>query len=96
MKDYLLIFAVAIAAMNVVGFLSMAIDKRKAKHHANRISEMTLMLIAVFGGAAGTWLGMEVFRHKTKHFKFFVGVPVIFAIQIVIILLLNNKFKFFV
>ena len=91
--SYFVILVAFLAAMNVAGFLSMGLDKSKAKHHQNRISEMTLMLIAALGGAAGSWLGMEVFRHKTQHAKFSIGVPVIFAIQIVILLFLNNKFN---
>lgn len=92
--NYFVVLVTFFAVMNITGFLSMGLDKRKAKHHQNRISEMTLMLIAALGGAAGSWLGMEVFRHKTQHAKFSVGVPVIFAIQIVILLFLNNKFNF--
>ena len=92
--SYFIIIVAFLVVMNVAGFLSMGLDKSKAKHHQNRISEMTLMLIAALGGAAGSWLGMEVFRHKTQHAKFSVGVPVIFAIQIVILLFLNNKFNF--
>lgn len=91
--SYFIILVVFLAAMNVAGFLSMGLDKSKAKQHQSRISEMTLMLIAIFGGAAGSWLGMEVFRHKTQHAKFSIGVPVIFAIQIVILLFLNKNFN---
>ena len=91
--SYFIVLVAFLAIMNIVGFLSMGLDKSKAKHHQNRISEMTLMLIAVLGGAAGSWLGMEIFRHKTQHAKFSIGVPVIFAIQIVILLFLNKNFN---
>jgi len=56
--------------MSVIGFGAMGIDKAKAKANAWRIPEKTLFGIAFFGGGAGIWLGMEVFRHKTKKPKF--------------------------
>ena len=60
----------------------MASDKAKAKHHAFRIPERVLFLVAVIGGSVGTWTGMYIFRHKTKHWYFVVGMPVILALQI--------------
>lgn len=71
-------------AINIVGFLVMGIDKAKAKAKAWRIPEKTLLTIAVLGGSIGVWLGMEAFRHKTKHKQFKYGVPLIFVIEIVV------------
>lgn len=71
-------------AINIVGFLVMGIDKAKAKAKAWRIPEKTLLTIAVLGGSIGVWLGMEIFRHKTKHKQFKYGVPLIFVIEIVV------------
>lgn len=68
-------------AVNVIGFFAMGADKAKAKAKAWRIPEKTLLTIAVLGGAVGIWLGMEIFRHKTKHLHFKYGVPLIFAIE---------------
>ena len=62
----------------------MGIDKAKAKAKAWRIPEKTLLTIAVLGGSIGVWLGMEAFRHKTKHKQFKYGVPLIFVIEIVV------------
>ena len=62
---------------SIVGFIAMGVDKAKARVGAWRISEKTLFGIALLGGGAGVWLGMEVFRHKTKHWYFKYGVPVI-------------------
>lgn len=64
--------------MNVLTFIVYGIDKQKAKRGKWRISEKTLMMLAVFGGSIGAWIGMQVFRHKTKHLLFVIGVPLIF------------------
>lgn len=68
--------------LNVLGFSMMGIDKRRAKKGKWRISERRLMLCAVFGGSVGALLGMQCFRHKTKHPKFYVGIPVILVVQV--------------
>ena len=64
-----------LTAMNLLSFALYGIDKLKAKRGAWRIPEMTLLLVALLGGSAGALLGMELFRHKTKHAKFLVLVP---------------------
>ena len=70
--------------VNIVGFFAMGIDKAKAKKKAWRIQEKTLLMIAVLGGAIGVWLGMEIFRHKTKHLRFKYVVPLIFIIEVIV------------
>ena len=69
--------------MSIIGFIMMGIDKAKAKKGAWRIPEKTLMGLAFLGGGAGVWLGMEVFRHKTKHFHFKYGVPAITMLEFI-------------
>ena len=69
-------------AINVVTFLVYGLDKWKAKRDAWRISETTLLLLAAAGGSVGALLGMQIFRHKTKHVKFTVGVPAILLVQV--------------
>lgn len=76
---YLLIYLLII---NALGFLLMLIDKWKAKHHRWRIPEATLMGVAALGGSVGSLVGMYTVRHKTKHIKFTVGIPVILVVQI--------------
>ena len=76
---YLLIYLLLI---NALGFLLMLIDKWKARHHRWRIPEATLMGVAALGGSVGSLLGMYTVRHKTKHIKFTVGIPVILVVQI--------------
>ncbi|SUY47542.1 phosphoesterase [Clostridium putrefaciens] len=69
----------------------MYIDKSRSKRSQWRIRENTLIIIAIFGGSIGSYLGMKNFRHKTKHSKFKYGIPFIIFIQIVIIFLIYNK-----
>ena len=63
--------------MNVIGFIMMAVDKYKAKHHAWRINEKSFFLISLIGGSLGTIMGMYTFHHKTKHWNFVYGLPII-------------------
>lgn len=69
-------------AMNLAGFISMGLDKSRAKRGEWRIPERTLFLIAVLGGSLGSVLGMQVFRHKTRHKQFVIGMPVILLLQL--------------
>lgn len=70
--------------MNIVGYVSMGLDKLKAKRHAWRIPEATLFSIAILGGSVGSIFGMFHFRHKTKHWYFVIGLPTIALIQLAI------------
>ena len=68
--------------INASGFLLMLVDKLKAKRGVWRIPEATLLWVAVFGGSIGSLAGMYCFRHKTKHIKFTLGVPLILFMQL--------------
>ena len=72
----------ALLLINALGLLLMRIDKEKACRHRWRISEATLFTVALLGGSAGVLLGMYAFRHKTKHRRFTIGVPVILLAQL--------------
>lgn len=72
--------------INAAGFLLMLIDKQNARKQQCRIPERTLMLTAAAGGSLGSLLGMYLFRHKTKHSKFTVGVPLLFLLHAVVLL----------
>jgi uncharacterized membrane protein YsdA (DUF1294 family) len=90
---FLIIYFVII---NIVGFAIMGIDKRKAMKRAFRIPEATLFIVALIGGSVGSILGMQVFRHKTRHWYFVFGMPAILAIQIALfIFLLTGPIVFF-
>ena len=74
--------------INVLAFLVYGIDKWKAKQDSWRISEATLLLLAVIGGSIGALLGMQVWHHKTMHKKFKYGLPLILLAQIALIYLI--------
>jgi uncharacterized membrane protein YsdA (DUF1294 family) len=74
--------------MNVLTFLVYGIDKWRAVQGRWRISEATLLMLAVVGGSIGALLGMKVWHHKTMHKKFKYGLPLILVVQIVLIYLI--------
>lgn len=78
--------------INTLGFILMGVDKRRAISHKYRISEKRLFQTAVIGGSLGCWIGMYFFRHKTKHWYFVCGIPVIFILQIILgyFIIINN------
>ena len=72
-----------LAIINAVSFLLMLIDKIKAKKKLWRIPERVLLGVSAVGGSLGGLLGMRLFRHKTKHAQFYIGIPVMLVIHIV-------------
>lgn len=87
MKKFILIYLVVI---NIIAFAMMGIDKRKAIKRRWRIPEKSLFLSAILGGSIGAIAGMQLFRHKTKHTKFVIGMPAILILQIVIIVAIST------
>ena len=79
--DGMKLFAIYLAVMNVIGVAVMWSDKRRARLHRWRIPEKVLFGVNLLGGSAGTWAGMYLFRHKTKHWYFVVGMPLILVCQ---------------
>ena len=75
--------------INFLGLILMGIDKRKAIKNRFRIPERTLFTIAILGGSIGTFVGIYLFRHKTKHLRFTIGVPVILVLQILAVLFIS-------
>lgn len=78
--------------INLICFLLMFIDKKKAKYDKWRIPEKILITIAILGGSIGGIAGMYLFRHKTKKIKFFLGYPAILIFEIIIISYLLIKY----
>jgi uncharacterized membrane protein YsdA (DUF1294 family) len=76
------------AIINLVGFVITGIDKYKASRSLWRIHERTFFWLVLMGGAPGVYLGLLVFRHKTRRMSFMIGIPLIFAFQILGIILL--------
>ena len=79
MKYLLLVY---LAVMSLIAFVAFGLDKFKAKTNRWRIPERTLFLLAILGGGAGAFLGMKVFRHKTRHSQFVFGIPAIMILQL--------------
>lgn len=77
-----------LAIINGLGLMVMGIDKRRAIRHHYRVAERTLFIIAICGGSLGIWAGMYLFRHKTRHLAFVIGIPVILIAQIILLYLL--------
>lgn len=74
--------------INALSFLLMLVDKWKAKKNRWRVRESTLLIVAALGGSIGSLAGMYLFRHKTQHLKFTLGVPLILAAQCLIVVVL--------
>lgn len=81
-------FYIYLGVVNLLAFLLSAYDKRAAIRKRQRIPEKTLFLWAVLGGSVGLYLSMLIFRHKTKHLSFMLGIPLIFIIQLILIWLM--------
>lgn len=81
---YCKIIVAYLIIMNIAGVFVMFIDKRKAIKHRYRIPEKTLFLVSLLGGSIGTLAGMYLFRHKTKHWYFVVGMPLICILHIIL------------
>ena len=82
MKIALIIY---VAMMSLIAFAAFGLDKYKAKTDKWRTPEKTLFLLAIIGGGVGAFLGMQVFRHKTKHQQFVIGIPLIMIVQLALI-----------
>ncbi|WP_288222255.1 DUF1294 domain-containing protein [uncultured Clostridium sp.] len=87
MKKFIIYYLLII---NIISFIIIFIDKQKAIKRQWRIKESTLFLLSIIGGSLGTILGMYIFRHKTKHLKFTLGIPLIIIIQIIIFIFLKD------
>ena len=92
MENVIKYFIIYLIVINLISFLTMYVDKRKAKYGRWRIPEQTLFILALIGGSIGSIAGMYTFRHKTKKLRFSVGFPVILILQIILIFSLWNDF----
>ena len=78
--------------VNIAAFFLYGLDKLKAKRNLMRVSEFTLLMIAIMGGSLGALIGMNVRRHKTKHWNFTIGVPIILILQIALAVWIGIRF----
>lgn len=77
--------------INLAGFIIMGVDKKRAIRGAWRISEASLFLTALLGGSLGCILGMQHFRHKTKHWYFKYGMPAILVVQVLLFAFYSDR-----
>ena len=82
-----IIAVIVLIIWNIIVFAMYGLDKQKAKQKKRRISEATLSLSAALMGGIGALLGMRAFRHKTKHLKFKIGVPLLLILNIAVVCL---------
>ncbi|QEK13597.1 DUF1294 domain-containing protein [Crassaminicella thermophila] len=86
MKEFYFLLYVLI--INIYTFCLTGIDKYKARKEKWRVNEKNFFITALLGGAAGVMMGMVMFRHKTKHKTFYIGIPVIYIINMICVSLL--------
>ena len=84
----MLLLAIYLLIINATAFLFMLADKQKARRGCWRISEATLMWLAALGGSLGATLAMNLFRHKTQHLKFSLGLPLLLVAHILALIIL--------
>ena len=89
---YLVIYWCVISLVSIFVTIS---DKVKAKRKAWRVPEATLLLLSALGGSVAMYLTMLLIRHKTKHIKFMLGIPLILVCQIIILLWACRQFGLF-
>ena len=83
-----LLFILYFIIVNIAAFMLYYIDKQKAKKHLWRIPESTLLLSAAIGGSIGAFFAMKIFRHKTKHPKFYITIPLFMLIHLLLIIMI--------
>jgi len=91
MNETTIYIAVYLAVISLLAVILTIHDKRAARRHKWRVRESTLLLVSALGGSVAMLMTMLLIRHKTKHAKFMVGLPVIIAIQIAAIILIASK-----
>lgn len=87
----MIIFAYYLLAINIAAAIICFVDKHLAKKQKWRISEKTLFFISALGGSIGMYLAMKLVRHKTKHKRFMLGIPIIIILQILLLTILVHK-----
>ena len=86
------VIALIITVWNIIVLGMYGLDKHRAKHGSHRISEKTLIIITALIGVLGALVGMYIFRHKTKHLKFVIGVPLLLVFNIAVVLVMAVYF----
>lgn len=92
MNTFLIILAIYLIFINFLSVIVTVYDKLCAVKRRWRVKESTLLLLSALGGSVGMYITMQLIRHKTRHLKFMLGIPIILALQIVIALLIWRYF----
>lgn len=80
-----IVVCVYLLVINIAGYGFMRSDKTRARNKKYRIPERQLFMTAILGGSVGIYTGMHVLRHKTKHASFYIGIPAILIIQVILL-----------
>ena len=91
--DFVPYFLVYLICISLVSAVVTIADKRKAEKGAWRVPEATLLLLSALGGSAAMYLTMHLIRHKTKHIKVMLGIPLIIVFQIIVVLYFLHRFS---
>lgn len=86
MVTALSILIIYLLFINGYTFTIMGLDKKRARKHRRRIPEKRLFTLSAIGGAGGTWMAMKVWRHKTMHRSFTVGIPFLFGLNLLLLI----------
>ncbi|WP_201000378.1 DUF1294 domain-containing protein [Paenibacillus glycanilyticus] len=81
----MILLIIYLLVVNIIAFAMMGMDKNYARRKKRRIPEKRLFGVSAIGGALGAWIGMQIWRHKTKHASFRVGIPLLFIFNLVVI-----------
>lgn len=90
-------FGVYLLLINIYTFYLIYLDKQRAKHRKWRVPERKFFILSILGGSIGTLMSMKLYRHKTKHWYFKYGIPLIIVIQMIAAyyIIFGNKVNFF-
>ena len=86
--------AVYLVIISIVGFILPPVDKSRAKNGEWRIPEKSLFIVSLLGGAVAMLVSMKIFRHKTKHKRFMIGIPAIIVLHVILIAVMIYLFFF--
>ena len=77
-----------IIIISIIGWVLPIVDKKRARNNEWRIREQTLFIVSALGGSMAMYVSMKKYRHKTKHKRFMIGIPVIMIVQVFIVIII--------